>query len=115
MTLYIADSGFWPNPDWPHHIRGFAVDAEGRLTGGRAVAEVSPGIPDGFRIDVDGNIWTSAGDGVQCITPAGEFIGKIRVPEKVANVAFGGSSRNRLVSSAGIRRCTRSTSIRGAP
>ena len=95
-VLYIADSGFWPNPEWPRHIRGFAVDPEGRLTGGAVVAEVSPGIPDGFRVDADGNIWTSAGDGVQCFTRAGELIGKIRVPEKVANVAFGGPRRNRL-------------------
>jgi gluconolactonase len=60
------------------------------------VAEVSPGIPDGFRVDVDGNIWTSAGDGVHCIAPDGDLIGKISVPEKVANICFGGRARNRL-------------------
>ena len=69
--LYIADSGFWPNPDWPHHIRAFEV-ADGKLGKGRVLAEVSPGIPDGFRVDIDGNIWTSAGDGVHCITPEGD-------------------------------------------
>jgi gluconolactonase len=95
-TLYVADSGFWPDPTKPHHIRAFAVGADGRLSGGRVVHEVSPGIPDGFRIDIDGNIWTSSGNGVQCITPAGDLIGRIPVPEKVANVAFGGPKRNRL-------------------
>ncbi len=94
--LYIADSGFWPNPDWPHHIRAFDVADDGTLSGSRVLAEVSPGIPDGFRVDVDGNIWTSAGDGVHCIAPNGDRIGKINVPEKVANVCFGGPARNRL-------------------
>jgi gluconolactonase len=94
--LYIADSGFWPNPAWPHHIRAFHVAEDGRLSGSRVLAEVSPGIPDGFRVDVEGNIWTSAGDGVHCIEPGGDVIGKINVPEKVANVCFGGPARNRL-------------------
>ena len=95
-TLYVADSGFWPDPTKPHHIRAFDVGADGRLGGSRVVCEVSPGIPDGFRIDVDGNIWTSSGSGVQCITPGGDLIGRIPIPEKVANVAFGGPKRNRL-------------------
>ena len=68
--LYIADSGFWPNPDWPHHIRAFEA-ADGTLGRNRVIADVSPGIPDGFRVDVNGNIWTSAGDGIRCITPGG--------------------------------------------
>ena len=95
-TLYIADSGFWPNPEAPHHIRAFQVAADGGLRGSRVLAEVSPGIPDGFRVDVEGNIWTSAGDGVQCFTPGGDLIGKIPVPEKVSNVCFGGPTRDRL-------------------
>ncbi len=95
-SLYIADSGFWPDPSKPHHIRAFIVGADGRLSGSRVVCEVSPGIPDGFRVDMDGNIWTSSGNGVQCISPEGALIGRIPVPEKVANVAFGGTKRNRL-------------------
>ena len=93
--LYIADSGFWPNPEAPHHIRAFDVAGD-RLKNSRVLADVSPGIPDGFRVDVDGNIWTSAGDGVQCFTSGGDLIGKIHVPEKVANVCFGGPARDRL-------------------
>jgi gluconolactonase len=93
--LYIADSGFWPNPEAPHHIRAFDVVNDG-LRNSRVVTDVSPGIPDGFRVDVDGNIWTSAGDGVQCFTSGGDLIGKIRVPEKVANLCFGGPARDRL-------------------
>lgn len=94
--LYIADSGFWPNPEAPHHIRSFEVTDDGHLHNNRVVAEISPGIPDGFRIDVDENIWTSAGDGVQCFTAGGDLIGKIAVAEKVANVCFGGPARDRL-------------------
>jgi gluconolactonase len=94
--LYIADSGFWPNPEAPHHIRAFDVAEDGCLRNSRVLAEVAPGIPDGFRTDADGNIWTSAGDGVQCFTSGGDLIGKIHVPEKVANVCFGGPARDRL-------------------
>jgi gluconolactonase len=94
--LYIADSGFWPNPEAPHHIRAFAVGSEGALHDSRVLAVVTPGIPAGFRVDVDGNIWTSAGDGVQCFTSGGDLIGKIPVPEKVANVCFGGPTHDRL-------------------
>jgi gluconolactonase len=51
---------------------------------------------DGFRLDVSGNLWTSAGDGVHCYAPDGTLLGKINVPEVVANVCFGGPKRNRL-------------------
>ncbi len=94
--LYIADSGFIGNPDWPRHIRSFAVGEGGALSGGQILMEVSPHAPDGFRVDVDGNIWTSAGDGVHCYSATGELIGKVLVPERVGNLAFGGPARNRL-------------------
>ncbi len=94
--LYIADSGFWPDPTKPHHIRAFRVGSDNNLSESRVLADISPGIADGFRVDMEGNVWTSAGDGVQCITPGGDLIGKIKVPEKVANVCFGGPKRNRL-------------------
>lgn len=94
--LYIADSGFIGNPDWPRHIRAFEVHDDGTLAGGHVLTEVSPHAPDGFRVDVDGNIWSSAGDGVHCYTPQGELIGKVRVPDRVGNLTFGGAARNRL-------------------
>ncbi|MBN8995105.1 MAG: SMP-30/gluconolactonase/LRE family protein [Rhizobiales bacterium] len=95
-TLYIADSGFWPNPEWPHHIRAFDVTGDGKLRKNRILAEISPGIADGFRVDTAGNVWTSSGDGVRCVTPEGDIIGRVPVPEKVANLCFGGPGRNRL-------------------
>ncbi|MGL5361886.1 MAG: SMP-30/gluconolactonase/LRE family protein, partial [Bosea sp. (in: a-proteobacteria)] len=49
-----------------------------------------------FRLDSNGRIWTSAADGVHCYDPDGTLIGKIAIPELVANVCFGGPKRNRL-------------------
>ena len=59
-------------------------------------AELNAGLFDGFRVDRAGRLWTSCDDGVECYDPDGTLIGKIRVPECVANVTFGGSKRNRL-------------------
>jgi gluconolactonase len=99
-TLYIADSGFSHDAAAPHHVRSFKVDAEGRLSGGKVFVEIEPGIPDGLRIDVDGNLWVAAGDGVHCYAPGGSLLGKILIPEAVANIAFGGPKRNRLFITA---------------
>ena len=59
-------------------------------------ADCTAGLFDGFRLDGDGRIWTSAGDGVHCYDPDGTLIGKIKVPEVVANCTFGGVKRNVL-------------------
>ena len=98
--LYVVDTGRSHSPDGEHHIRVFSVDNQGRLSGGEVFAEVSPGIPDGLRVDLHGNIWTSAGDGVQCYAPDGGCLGKITVPEPVSNLTFGGEKRNRLFITA---------------
>ncbi|WP_305075598.1 SMP-30/gluconolactonase/LRE family protein [Propionivibrio sp.] len=95
--LYIADTGYTHSPTGRRHIRRFAVGADGcSLSGGEVFAECSIDLYDGFRIDTEGNLWVGAGDGVHCIAPDGCLIGKIRVPEVVANVCFGGVQRNRL-------------------
>jgi len=98
--LYVADSGGSHVEGGPHHIMAFDVAEDGRTSNPRIFAEISPGIPDGFRLDEDGNIWTSAADGVHCIAPDGALIGKILVPEVVANVTFGGRRRSRLFIAA---------------
>ncbi|WP_430321999.1 SMP-30/gluconolactonase/LRE family protein, partial [Salmonella enterica] len=67
-----------------------------RLHGGKVFAECMAGLFDGFRLDDAGRLWTSAGDGVHCYDPDGTLIGKVLVPEVVANVVFGGPRRNRL-------------------
>jgi gluconolactonase len=93
--LYIAESGRQFAPDPVQHVRVFDVRAD-RLCNGRVFHKVSPGYADGFRIDVDGNLWSSAADGVQCISPDGVKLGTIYVPFPVSNIAFGGRNRSRL-------------------
>lgn len=94
--LYIADTGATHEPDGPRHIRRFRVGDKGRLSGGEVFAVCTNGLFDGFRLDTEGRIWTSAGDGVHCYLPDGSLIGKVKVPERVANVVFGGAKNNRL-------------------
>jgi gluconolactonase len=94
--LYISDTGFTERLDGPHHIRAYDVAGEKRLTGSRVFADVSPGCSDGFRLDTQGFLWTSAGDGVQLFSPGGALLGRIRVPEAITNLTFGGPRRNRL-------------------
>lgn len=94
--LYVADTGATHVKDGPRHIRKFAVSADGGLSGGEVFARCTVGLFDGFRLDTAGNLWASAGDGVHCHAPDGTLIGKIRVPEVVANVCFGGPKRHRL-------------------
>ncbi len=94
--LYVADTGASHVEDGPRHIRRFAVAEDGQLFGGEVFATCDAGLFDGLRLDTDGRIWTSAGDGVHCYDPDGSLIGKVRVPETVANVCFGGPKRNRL-------------------
>lgn len=98
--LYIADSGATRYPGGPRHIRVFDVSGDGRLSGGGVFAECEAGVFDGFRLDDCGRIWTSAGDGVHCYDPDGGLLGKVLVPEKVANLCFGGPKRNRLFITA---------------
>lgn len=94
--LYVADSGAirgasFPGIDYslPHHIRVFDVDGT-TLRGGRVFAVIEPGVPDGLRVDPDGNVWTSAMDGIRCLSPAGECLGKIVLPSPTSNLCFGG-------------------------
>ena len=94
--LYIVDTGATHKENGPHHIRRFHVGENGKLSGGEVFAECTAGLFDGFRLDTEGRIWTSAKDGVHCYHPDGTLIGKIRVPEVVANVCFGGDKRNYL-------------------
>lgn len=97
--LYVADTGRVGMAD-PSHIRVFDVSPDGRLSGGGLFHEISPGHADGFRVDTEGHLWSSAGDGVHCLTPDGRLIGKIFVPELVSNLCFGGRARHQLFITA---------------
>jgi gluconolactonase len=102
--LYVIDTGFTDGPDNPSHIRVFDVDhAAGKLSNSKVFAEMpKPSITDGLRADREGRIWCSVGwgdpkeDGVRCYTADGDLLGKIHIPETVANLCFGGQQRNRL-------------------
>ncbi len=103
--VYICDTGD------PRDIQLFDV-VDGKTVRGKrqfvnmAMQGFGPGIADGIRADVDGNIWAGAGrggpgyDGVHVFTPAGERIGMIVLPEICANICFGGTKRNRLFMAA---------------
>jgi len=97
QQLFVADSGFTESPQGPRHIRCLGVNASGTgLTRSRVFAECTQGVFDGFRIDEQGRVWASSAGGVNCYAPDGRLIGKVHVPEMVANVEFGGLHRNRL-------------------
>ena len=120
--LYVIDTGFTDGPDNPSHIRVFDVDTgSGKVSNGKVFAEMpKPSITDGMRADRDGRIWCSVGwgdpkeDGVRCYTADGDLLGKIHIPETVANLTFGGMRRNRLYicGSSSLYACY--TSARGA-
>jgi gluconolactonase len=86
-------------------IRVYDVDGD-KLTGGKAYVTCESGeTPDGFRCDVDGNLWCGWGmgdrlDGVMVFNPKGERIGAVSLPERAANLCFGGVKRNRLFMAA---------------
>lgn len=95
--LYVADTGITHREGGPKHIRRLDLHADGKTLGKSIVfADCTAGLFDGFRIDADGRLWTSAADGVHCYDPDGTLIGKVLIPELVSNVCFGGDKLNRL-------------------
>lgn len=97
--LYVADTGRMFSDD-EQHIRVYDCDSDGMLSNGRVFHKIDQGCSDGFRIDADGNLWSSAADGVHCISPEGERLGRILVPELVSNVCFGGRAKHQLFITA---------------
>lgn len=82
--LYVADSGK------PRNILVYDLKDDGTLSEGRVFCSIDKGGPDGIRVDAAGNVWSSAGDGVQVFAPSGARIGRVLCPESPANLAFGG-------------------------
>jgi gluconolactonase len=96
--LYVVESR-----TTPRNILAFdVVDGGRKLANKRLFINAGPGSPDGFRVDVDGNLWCGWGmgsaelDGVMIFNPDGKAIGRIALPERCANLCFGGTYRNRL-------------------
>jgi gluconolactonase len=76
------------------------VAADGTLSPGRVFCTIDRGGPDGIRVDRDGRVWSSAGDGVHIFSPDGTRVGKILVPESPANLCFGGDDGKTLFITA---------------
>jgi gluconolactonase len=93
--LYVSDTGRTHGESNPAHIRVFDLDGD-RVAGSRVFADCTAGLFDGFRLDREGRLWAGTRAGVDCYDPDGTLLGRIRVPETVANVAFGGPKRNVL-------------------
>ena len=99
--LYVVESRSDPRKILAYDI----VDGR-KAVNGRVFIDAGPGTPDGFRVDVDGNLWCGWGmgeaglDGVHIFNPDGKRIGRIDLPERCANLCFGGVHRNRLFMAA---------------
>ncbi len=98
--LYVSDTGKSHKEDGWHHIFAYDVIAGNRLGSARVFAEVNPGLSDGFRIDENGYLFTSSKDSIQVFSSEAELLGKIYVPEPIANCSFGGPNKNRLFITA---------------
>jgi gluconolactonase len=100
--LYVSDTSaaLQPLGLGNHHIMRFTIDVNNALIEPCVFATISPGLPDGFRLDKQGWIYASSEDSVQIYHPDGTLLGKIRVPEKVGNLTFGGRQKNQLYIAA---------------
>jgi gluconolactonase len=101
--LYVVESRGVPN----RKILAYDVAPSGdKISNKRVFIDAGPGTPDGMRSDIDGNLWCGWGmgdpelDGVVVFAPDGVMIGRIALPERCANLCFGGLKRNRLFMAA---------------
>ncbi len=84
-VLYVDDSAH-------KHIRAFDVRPDGTLTNSRILVDMAseePGVPDGLKVDLHGNLFCTGPGGVWVCGPQGERLGRIRLPELPANLAWG--------------------------
>jgi len=116
--LYIVESRGVPH----RKILAYDLGGSGReISNKRVLIDAGPGTPDGMRCDVDGNLWCGWGmghedlDGVFVFAPDGAHIGRIRLPERCANVCFGGLKRNRLFMAAAQSMYALYVNTQGAP
>lgn len=99
--LYVSDTSADRYEGGNHHLFAFdVVEGGARLENLRTFAVCDPGLFDGFRVDVAGNVWTSAGESVAIYAPDGVRLGRIPMPEVVSNCTFGGRSGTTLFITA---------------
>lgn len=108
--LYVADSD-----TARHQIRIFSVSASNTLSGGAVFATIGNGVPDGIRCDVEGRVYSSSADGVRIYLPDGRLIGRIIVPNTVANLCFGGADWKTLYMTAQPRVYSIPLKVAGTP
>jgi gluconolactonase len=94
--LYVSETGDQTEAHPRQYIRVFDVGGGGRLSDGRLFHKIEPGYCDGLRVDQEGNVWSSAADGVHCLDADGRLLGKVLVPHRVSNLTFGALEKNRL-------------------
>ncbi len=92
--LYVADTG-----ENIKHLYSYDL-MNGNVSNKKLIYDFKPFFSDGFRCDIDGNIWTSAGKAIKCFNNNLELIGQIKVPELVSNLEFGGTEGNILYITA---------------
>jgi gluconolactonase len=116
-VLYVVEAGVSPRLIHAYDVVGGGT----RVANKRTLIDAGPGTPDGLRVDVDGNLWVGWGmgeeglDGVSIFNPAGKPIGRIDLPERCANVCFGGLQRNRLFMCASTSLYSVYVNTQGAP
>lgn len=113
-TLYVSDTSRDRFPDGLHHILAFDVVDGRTLAAPRVFAVIQDGLSDGFRVDVEGNVWTSAGRAISVFSPEGVELGRIPVPELVGNCTFGGPDGRRLFITASSTLWSIDVGVRGA-
>jgi len=114
-VLYVSDTSAARRAGGNHHILAFDVVGGGRrLANPRTFVVMEPGFADGLRVDVAGNIWTSAGDGIHVLDAAGVELGRILLPEAASNCVFGGRDGRRLFVTATSNLWSIEVGIRGA-
>ncbi|GHE06386.1 SMP-30/gluconolactonase/LRE family protein [Streptomyces alanosinicus] len=107
--LFVSDSR-------ANHIRVFDVQGDGTLTDGGIFAECKTGNFDNIRFDSDGRLWAAAmHGGVHCYDPDSTLLGRLLVPEVVANIRFGGAKRNRMFIAADTTLYSLVMSVTGTP
>jgi gluconolactonase len=107
--LYVSDSR-------ANHIRVFDVREDGTLSDGKVFAECGIGNFDNIRFDDGGRLWAAAmAGGVHCYDPDGTLLGRLLVPDIVANIRFGGAKRNRMFIAADTALYSLVTGVTGLP